>query len=60
MSGLQKTAIAGGAIFAGKVLFDFSKEAVNAAVAADEAAASFWNYFRICSRKSYTILRGFC
>tara|TARA_R110002020_G_scaffold15995_3_gene56788 strand:- start:1971 stop:3935 length:1965 start_codon:yes stop_codon:yes gene_type:complete len=45
MSGLHKTAIAGAALFAGKALFDFSKEALNAAVVADEAAAAFGTTF---------------
>ena len=39
-----KAAVAGG-LYSGKVLFDFSKEAVNAASSADEAAAAFGTTF---------------
>ena len=41
MSSLTKAAIAGGALFAAKSLFDFSKSAINAASAAEEASAAF-------------------
>ena len=59
MSGLGKVAVAGGAIFAGKVLFDFSKQAVNAAVAADEAAAAFGTTFGTAAERATQFLEGF-
>jgi len=59
MSGLGKVAVAGGAIFAGKVLFDFSKQAVNAAVAADEAAAAFGTTFGSAAERATQFLEGF-
>jgi hypothetical protein len=46
MSGLTKAAIAGGALFAAKSLFDFSKSAINAASAAEEASAAFGATFK--------------
>ena len=45
MSGLTKGAIAGAAIFAGKALIDFSADALEAAVSAEEAAAAFGTTF---------------
>jgi hypothetical protein len=45
MSGLQKTAVAGGAIFAAKALMDFSKAALEAGVTAAESAAAFKTTF---------------
>jgi len=45
MSGLTKGAIAGAAIFAGKALIDFSADALEAAVSAEEAAAAFETTF---------------
>ena len=59
MSGLQKTAIAGGAIFAGKILFDFAKEAVNAAVSAEEAAAAFETTFGSAAERATAFLEDF-
>ena len=59
MSGLGKVAVAGGAIFAGKVLFDFSKQAVNAAVAADEAAAAFGTTFGTAADRATQFLEEF-
>lgn len=45
MSGLTKGAIAGAAIFAGRALLDFSADALEAAVSAEEAAAAFGTTF---------------
>jgi len=45
MSGLGKTAIAGGAIFAAKSLADFSLSAIQAASSAQEAAGAFGTTF---------------
>lgn len=45
MSGLTKGAIAGAAIFAGRALVDFSADALEAAVSAEEAAAAFGTTF---------------
>ena len=59
MSGLQKTAVAGGAIFAGKILFDFAKEAVNAAVSAEEAGAAFETTFGSAAERATAFLEGF-
>jgi hypothetical protein len=59
MSALRKTAIAGGAIFAGKALFDFSKSAVDAAVAADEAAAAFGTTFGSAAERATKFLEDF-
>tara|TARA_R100000655_G_scaffold29818_3_gene60262 strand:+ start:4748 stop:6736 length:1989 start_codon:yes stop_codon:yes gene_type:complete len=59
MSGLQKTAVAGGAIFAGKLLFDFSKEAINAAVSAEEAAAAFETTFGTAADRATKFLENF-
>jgi len=59
MSGLQKTAVAGGAIFAGKILFDFAKEAVNAAVSAEEAGAAFETTFGSAAERATAFLESF-
>jgi len=59
MSGLQKTAVAGGAIFAAKSLFDFSKSAVDAAVAADEAASAFGTTFGTAADRATRFLEDF-
>ena len=59
MSGLQKTAVAGGAIFAGKILFDFAKEAVNAAVSAEEAGAAFETTFGSAAERATAFLEEF-
>jgi hypothetical protein len=59
LSGLQKTAIAGGALIAGKALFDFSKEAVNAATSADEAAAAFGTTFGTAAQRATEFLEDF-
>lgn len=59
MSGLQKTAVAGGAIFAGKILFDFAKEAVNAAVSAEEAGAAFETTFGTAASRATAFLEDF-
>lgn len=45
MSGLGKTAVAGGAIFAAKSLADFSMAAIQAASSAQEAAGAFGTTF---------------
>ena len=45
MSGLNKAAIAGAAIFAGKSLLDFSLNAIQAASSAQEAAGAFGTTF---------------
>ena len=59
MSGLQKTAIAGGVIFAGKQFIDFSRQAVNAAVSAEEAAAAFGTTFGSAAERATRFLEGF-
>jgi len=59
MSGLKKTAVAGGAIFAAKSLFDFSKSAVDAAVAADEAASAFGTTFGTAADRATRFLEDF-
>ena len=59
MSGLQKTAVAGGAIFAGKLLFDFSKSAIDAAVSAEEAAAAFETTFGSAAERATKFLEDF-
>ena len=59
MSALRKTAIAGGAIFATKALFDFSKSAVEASVAADEAAAAFGTTFGSAAERATRFLEDF-
>ena len=59
LSGLQKTAVAGGAIFATKALFDFSKGAVQAAVDADEAAAAFDTTFGSAAERATRFLQEF-
>ena len=59
LSGLQKTAVAGGAIFATKALFDFSKGAVDAAVSADEAAAAFGTTFGTAAERATRFLEEF-
>ena len=59
LSGLQKTAIAGGLIFASKQFIDFSKSAVNAAVSAEEAAAAFGTTFGTAAERATRFLEGF-
>ncbi len=59
MSALRKTAIAGGALFATKALFDFSKSALESAVAADEAAAAFGTTFGTAAERATRFLEGF-
>jgi len=59
MSGLQKTAIAGGAIFAAKSLFDFSKAALDVAVTADEAASAFNTTFGTAAERATKFLEDF-
>ena len=52
MSGLGKTAIAGSAIIAGKALIDFSLDALEAAVSAEEAAAAFGTTYGDAAQKA--------
>lgn len=59
LSGLQKTAIAGGLIFASKQFIDFSKSAVDAAVSAEEAAAAFGTTFGTAAERATRFLQGF-
>jgi hypothetical protein len=59
MSGLTKAAIAGGAVFAAKQLFDFSKSAVQAAVSAEEAAAAFGTTFGTATERANDFLKEF-
>tara|TARA_R100001163_G_C5062352_1_gene199421 strand:+ start:3 stop:1871 length:1869 start_codon:yes stop_codon:yes gene_type:complete len=59
MSGASKLAVAGGAIFAAKTLFDFSKSAVQAAVAAEEAGAAFGTTFGTAAERATKFLEGF-
>ena len=59
MSGLQKTAIAGGAIFAAKSLLDFSKSALDAAVSAEEAASAFGTTFATAADRATIFLEDF-
>jgi hypothetical protein len=59
MSGASKLAVAGGAIFAAKTLFDFGKSAVQAAVSAQEAAAAFETTFGTAAQRATKFLEGF-
>jgi len=51
MSGLGKTAVAGGALFAAKSLLDFSLSAIQAASSAQEAAGAFGTTFAGAAEK---------
>ena len=59
MSGASKLAVAGGALFAAKTLFDFSKNAVQAAVSADEAASAFGTTFGSAAERATRFLENF-
>ena len=59
MSSLGKLGIAGAAFFAGKALINFSKEALNAAVSAEEAASAFGTVFADSAERATHFLENF-